>query len=47
MAVWIKPSGIEIEINDKAETVAFAENLGWERKGAKKKASPAKKKGSE
>ena len=28
---WIKPSGLEIEINDNKETIAYAESLGWKK----------------
>ncbi len=33
--LWVKPSGIEIEANDRKETIAYCESLGWKRKGEK------------
>ncbi len=36
---WIKPSGLEININDNLETIKYAESLGWKRAGK----APAKK----
>jgi len=38
---WVKPSGQEIETNDKEETIEYCESLGWER--AKKKPGPKPK----
>jgi len=35
---WVKPSKLEIETNDRKETVAYCESLGW-----KRKAKPTKK----
>jgi hypothetical protein len=26
---WIKPSGVEVETNDRPETVKYASSLGW------------------
>jgi len=34
---WIKPSGVEIQTNDREETIKYCESLGWEREGEKKK----------
>lgn len=31
MIKWIKPSGLEITTNERSETVAYCEKLGWER----------------
>lgn len=40
---WIKPSGTEIETNDREETVAACEAMGWKKKSAAKpKAKTAK-----
>ena len=33
---WIKPSGLEMNINDTPETVKYAESLGWKRVTEKK-----------
>lgn len=33
--IYVKPSGIEIEVNDNKETIAYVESLGWKKKGAK------------
>ncbi len=33
MIIWTKPSGMEIETNDMAATVAYCEGLGWKRAG--------------
>jgi hypothetical protein len=33
MAVWIKPSGLEMEVNDRKETIKYVKSLGWTRKG--------------
>ena len=41
LQTWVKPSGVEVEINDQKETIAAAKSLGWKEKGAKK---PEKKK---
>jgi hypothetical protein len=29
MAIWVKPSGLEIEINDRDESIIKAVELGW------------------
>lgn len=29
MTIWVKPSGLEIEINDRDESIAKAVELGW------------------
>lgn len=34
---WVKPSGQEIETNDKPATVAYCESVGWERKKRKRR----------
>jgi len=36
MAIWIKPNGNEIEINDKPANIQYAESLKWKRKGSGK-----------
>lgn len=36
MIVWVKQSGSEIETNDRKETIAYAESIGWKRKDADK-----------
>lgn len=40
--IWIKKNKSEIGLNQEPATVAYAENAGWKRKGAKK--APAKAK---
>jgi len=35
---WTKPSGVEIQTNDREETIEYCESLGWKREGEKKKA---------
>lgn len=35
MAIWIKPNGNEIEINDEPANVKACEEMGWKRKGEK------------
>lgn len=30
MSKWIKPSGVEIELNDEDATIAEATRLGWQ-----------------
>lgn len=35
--IWIKPNGQEIEINDRPESIAKCEEMGWKRKSAPKK----------
>lgn len=40
LKTWFKPDGTEIQINDRPETEAFAESLGWVRKIVGKKAPP-------
>lgn len=40
--IWIKENGSEIETNDRKETIAYAESLGWKRKKAPVK-KPVKK----
>jgi len=37
MAIWIKPSGIEVEANDLPATIEAAKSLGWKPKGEPKK----------
>jgi len=37
MITWMRPSGTPITTNDKKETIAFAESLGWKREGDKPK----------
>ena len=32
---WIRPSGSEIETNDRKETIEYCKSLGWKEKGAK------------
>lgn len=46
---WLKPSGLNIETNDKKETVAYCESLKWERadEPTKKRGRPAKPKEAE
>ena len=34
MAIWIKPSGLEIELNDRDETLEAAVRMGWKLKPA-------------
>lgn len=38
VTIWIKKNGTEIGLNNEEATVAYAENAGWKRKGAKKAA---------
>ena len=40
MAIWIKPNGMEIEINDEPGNVEAAQKLGWKRKNEAKQAAP-------
>ena len=47
MAVWIKPSGTEVETNDLPATIEAAKSLGWKPKEAKKRGRPAKEKTEE
>lgn len=35
--IWIKPNGNKIETNDKKETIAYCESLGWKRDNPIKK----------
>lgn len=44
MAIWIKQSGREIELNDRPETVQAAKDLGWKLKSEEKpkRGRPAK-----
>jgi hypothetical protein len=37
--IWVKPNGNEIETNDKPDTLAYCEKLGWKRKKVVKKAA--------
>lgn len=37
MAIWKKPSGLEIELNEKPATEEKARELGWEKKRGPKK----------
>lgn len=34
MITWIRPSGSEIETNDRQETIDGCERMGWKRKAA-------------
>lgn len=43
MIKWIKPSGVEIETNDREETVKHCEKLGWTRADEKPKRGRPKK----
>ena len=36
MAIWIKPSGAEVEVNDLPANEKKAESLGWKKKAKKK-----------
>jgi hypothetical protein len=36
MAIWIKPNGNEIEVNDLPATIEYAKSLKWKLKGEKK-----------
>lgn len=48
MAIWIKPSGLEIEIQDSEEHEAKAVALGWTKKEDKpKRGRPRKVKEAE
>ncbi len=40
---WKRPSGSTIETNDSAETIAYAESLGWKREVKKVVKKAAKK----
>ena len=31
MTLWKKPNGTELEVNDRPETIEYAESLGWKR----------------
>jgi hypothetical protein len=43
VAIWIKQSGVEIELNDRDATIEKAVDLGWKLKSGKKaKAAPKK-----
>ena len=42
MTTWVKPSGIELELNDNEATVKMAESLDWKKKTEKK--TPVKRK---
>lgn len=33
MAIWVKPSGLEIELNEEKATELKAKSLGWSKKG--------------
>lgn len=33
---WVKPSGVEIETNDREETIEYCKSLGWKEVKAKK-----------
>lgn len=35
MVVWVKKDGTEISLNSFPDTIAYAESLGWKRKGSK------------
>jgi len=37
MAIWIKQSGLKIELNDKKATIAEAIRLGWTKEGEEPK----------
>jgi hypothetical protein len=43
MTIWIKPSGVEIELNDFDATVEMAESLDWKKKTEKKVVKRKKK----
>lgn len=32
--IWVKPNGVEVELNGRVETVAKAASLGWTPKSA-------------
>ena len=34
--IFIKPSGVEIEVSDLEENLEYCKSLGWKLKGAKK-----------
>ena len=42
MAIWIKPNGNEIEINDKPATIEYAKSLNWKPKKVAKEVKKAK-----
>lgn len=42
MMKWIKPSGIEIETNDKEETIEYCKSLGWKEKNESVDSKPEK-----
>jgi len=48
MTIWIKPNGIELELNDQKGNIEAARKLGWkpktEAKKAVKKEAPKKAK---
>jgi len=33
MAIWVKTNGNKMEINNRPETIEYAESLGWTREG--------------
>jgi len=43
MAIWIKPSGVEIEINDSPDNIEQATKLGWELKSLKEEEKKTEK----
>jgi len=46
--IWIKKSGLEIETNDRKETIEKCEKLGWKPKEEKRKPGrPPKEKEAE
>jgi len=40
MAIYVKPSGVEVEVNDNSASVA--ESLGWKKKKGRPKADKPK-----
>jgi len=43
MGMWVKPSGVELEVNETEGSIAAAEGFGWKRKRGPKKKSKEKK----
>jgi len=39
MITWLKPNGLQIETNDRKETIEAAERFGWKRMNHAKKGS--------
>lgn len=44
MTIWVKPSGAKLDLNDDEATIDMAEELGWRREDAKKKAKAVESK---